>query len=52
MVYDSPELKELAKRKFQALDKDEWTNIEFETVRDAAFGTTPSRDTGLRQILS
>ncbi|KAL9074125.1 MAG: hypothetical protein Q9161_002535 [Pseudevernia consocians] len=41
--YDIPELKELAKRKFQALEKEKWTNTEFEAVRDAVFGTTPSR---------
>ena len=50
--YDIPELKELAKRKFQHLMNNEWSNVEFEAVRDTIFGNTPSQDTGLRQILS
>lgn len=50
--YDVPELKELAKRKFQHLMNNEWSNFEFEAVRNAIFGTTPSQDTSLRQILS
>lgn len=49
--YDIPELKELAKRKFHALMKDEWSDVEFEAVRDAIFGTTPSQDKGLRDIM-
>ena len=49
--YDIPELKELAKRKFHALVKNEWTSIEFEAVRDAVFGTVPSQDMGLRSIM-
>ena len=49
--YDIPELKELAKRKFQGLMNNEWFNVEFEAVRNAVFESTPSQDTGLRQIL-
>lgn len=49
--YDIRELKELAKRKFHALVKDEWSNLEFEAVRDAVFGSTPSQDMGLRDIM-
>ncbi len=50
--YDIPELKELAKCKFQALAKNKWESIEFKAVKDAVFGATTSQDTGLQQILS
>lgn len=49
--YDIAELKELARRKFLALMGNELTNVEFEAVRDAVFGTTPSHDRGLRHIV-
>ena len=49
--YDIPELKELARRKFHALTKYWWSCTEFEAVKDAVFGTTPSQDMGLRDIM-
>ena len=49
--YDIPELKELAKRKFQALASSKWPHDDFHAVTETVFSTTPDQDMGLRQII-
>lgn len=49
--YDIPELKELAKRKFQTLASSKWPHNNFYAVTEAVFSTTPDEDMGLRQIV-
>ena len=49
--YDIPELKELAKRKFQTLASSKWPHDDFYAVTEAVFSTTPDGDMGLRQVV-
>ena len=49
--YDIPELKELAKGKFQALVSSKWPLDDFYDIAEAVFSTTPDEDMGLRQIM-
>lgn len=49
--YDIPELKELAKHKFQILACYKWPHDDFHAVTDTVFSTTPDQDMGLRQII-
>ena len=49
--YDIPDLKALAKRKFQNLAESKWPHDEFHVVAEAVFSTTPDGDTGLRQVV-
>lgn len=49
--YGIPELKDLAKRKFQTLASSKWPHDDFHAVTEAIFSTTPDSDMGLRQIV-
>ena len=49
--YDIPELKELAKRKFQTLASSKWSHDDFHAVTEVVFSTTPDGDMGLRQVV-
>lgn len=49
--YDIPELKELAKRKFETLVNSKWPHEDFHAVTETIFSTTPEEDMGLRQIV-
>ena len=49
--YDIPELKDLAKLKFQTLAGSKWPLDEFQAIAESVFTTTPDNDTGLRQIV-
>ena len=50
--YDIPELKDLAKRKFETLVNLKWPHKDFHDVTEAVFSTTPDRDMGLRQVVT
>lgn len=47
--YDIPELKDLAKRKFETLVRSKWPHDDFYNITKAVFSTTPDGDMGLRQ---
>ena len=49
--YDIPELKELAKQKFQTLACSKWPHDDFHAVIEIVFSTTHDGDMGLRQIV-
>ncbi|KAF6235108.1 hypothetical protein HO173_006735 [Letharia columbiana] len=49
--YDIPELKELAKCKFQTLARSKWPHDDLHAVTEIVFSTTPDQDMGLRQII-
>ena len=49
--YDIPELKELAKSRFQTLVRSKWPHDDFDAVIESIFSTTPDEDIGLRQIV-
>ena len=49
--YDIPELKDLAKHKFQTLASSKWPHDEFQAIVECVFTTTPDNDMGLRQIV-
>lgn len=49
--YDIPELKQLAKRKFEILACSKWPHDDFHAVIEVAFSTTPDGDMGLRRIV-
>lgn len=49
--YDIPDLKELAKRKFQILAGSKWPYDDFHAVTEVVFSTTHDGDMGLRQIV-
>ena len=49
--YDIPELKELAKHKFQPLACSKWPHNDFHAVTEVVFSTTHDGDMGLRQIV-
>ncbi len=49
--YDIPELKKLAKRKFQTLVNSKWPHDNFHAVTEVVFSTTPEEDMGLRRIV-
>lgn len=49
--YDIPELKDLAKRKFETLVNSKWPHEDLDTVTEAIFSTTPDGDMGLRQVV-
>ena len=49
--YDIPDLKALAKRKFQDVAESKWPLDDFHAVAEAVFSTTPDGDMGLRQTI-
>ena len=49
--YDIPELKDLAKCKFDYLARSKWPHDDFHAVTEAVFSTTSDGDMGLRQIV-
>lgn len=49
--YDIPELKKLAKCKFQTLVSSKWPHNDFREIAEAVFLTTPDEDMGLRQVV-
>lgn len=49
--YDIPDLKALAKRKFQNLVESKWPHDSFGAIAESVFSTTPDGDMGLRQIV-
>ena len=49
--YDIPDLKDLAKTKFQNLAWSKWPHDHFYALAEAVFSTTPDTDMGLRQIV-
>ena len=49
--YDIPDLKTLAKGKFQSLARSKWPHGDFYALAEAIFSTTPDSDMGLRQIV-
>lgn len=49
--YDIPELKDLAKHKFQTLASSKWPHDGFHAITECIFTTTPDNDMGLRQIV-
>lgn len=50
--YDIPALKDLAKSKFSALAWGVWPHKDFSTVIHEVFESTPSSDSGLRDIVT
>ena len=49
--YDIPELKKLAKGKFQPLINSKWPHDDFHAITELIFSTTPEEDMGLRRIV-
>ena len=49
--YDIPDLKDLAKAKFQSLARSKWPHDDFYALAERVFSTTPDSDMGLRQIV-
>ena len=49
--YDIPDLKGLAKDKFQSLARSKWPHDDFCALVEAVFSTTPDTDMGLRQVV-
>ena len=49
--YDIPDLKDLAKAKFQNLAWSKWPHDNFYTLAEAVFSTTPDTNMGLRQVV-
>ena len=49
--YDIPELKDLAKHKFQTLASSKWPHDGFHAITECIFTTTPDNDMGLRPIV-
>ena len=50
--YDIAEMKILAKSKFEALLKEAWSHIDFASVVEEIFDTTPKDHNELRQLVS
>ena len=49
--YDIPDLKDLAKGKFQSLARSKWPHDDFYALAERVFSTTPDTDMGLRQVV-
>ena len=49
--YDIPDLKDLAKGKFQSLARSKWPHDDFYALAERVFSTTPDADMGLRQVV-
>ena len=49
--YDIPDLKDLAKSKFETLATSKWPHVDLYAVLETIFSTTPDGDMGLRQIV-
>ena len=49
--YDIPDLKDLAKGKFQGLARSKWPHDDFHALAEEVFSTTPDTDMGLRQVV-
>ena len=49
--YDIPDLKDLAKGKFQSLARSKWPHDSFYALAEKVFSTTPDTDMGLRQVV-
>ena len=49
--YDIPDLKDLAKGKFQSLARSKWPHDDLYALAEEVFSTTPDTDMGLRQIV-
>ena len=49
--YDIPDLKALAKHKFQDLAWSKWPHEDLHAVVESVFSTTPDNDMGLRQVV-
>ena len=49
--YEIPDLKDLAKAKFQNLTWSKWPHDHFYALAESVFSTTPDTDMGLRQVV-